>query len=448
MKIRFLLFALFIVTFVFQSNAQYFPPINGTNWESISPESLSWNISKIEELYEYLDNKNTKAFIVLKDGKIVIEKYFDSFARDSIWYWASAGKTLTAALVGIAQEEGLLSINDRTSKYLGNGWTSCTMEKEDLITIRHQLTMTTGLDYNIEDLDCTNPECLKYKSDAGSQWYYHNAPYTLLENVVEKSSGKNYNQFFFQKIRNKIGMNGIWYKTDFNNVYYSNARSMARFGLLMLNNGNWDGNEVIKDKNYIQEMINTSQELNKSYGYLWWLNGKESSMIPGLAIVLERMLSPDAPHDLYSALGKNGQILSISPSKGIIVVRMGERPDEQLFISTDLCNQIWQYLNGIMAITNVEKSMFENFGFNISPNPASDYIEIKIGSIGDGYNENNIWASPNASSFKIYNTFGELVMTEPINPLTPSYRINIEQLPLGLYFIQIGNYSEKFVVVR
>jgi len=177
----------------------YFPPIVGDSWDTIDPISLGWDTSAINTLFTFLDQKNTKAFIVLKDGKIVLEKYFGTFTKDSNWYWASAGKTLTSSLVGIAQEEGLLSIYDKTSKYLGNGWTSCPKEKEDLITIQHQLTMTTGLDYEVEDQYCTNPDCLKYKADAGTHWYYHNDPYTLLEKVIVNASGKDYNTFFAQK---------------------------------------------------------------------------------------------------------------------------------------------------------------------------------------------------------------------------------------------------------
>lgn len=213
------------------ANEIYFPPQTGDNWETINPKDLGWNIAKIDQLYTFLEQKNTKAFLVIKDGRIVLEKYFDTFSKDSIWYWASAGKTLTATLVGIAQNDGLIDINDKTSKYLGIGWTACPKEKEDLITIRHQLTMTTGLDYSVDDLDCTDPQCLKYKSDAGTQWYYHNAPYTLLEEVIVKASGQNYNSYFMQKIRNYTGITGLWIKTGYLNIFFSTPRSMARFGI-------------------------------------------------------------------------------------------------------------------------------------------------------------------------------------------------------------------------
>jgi hypothetical protein len=112
------------------SQSIYFPPLTGNTWETVTPASLGWNTEQIDSLYNFLQAKNTKAFIVLKNGKIGLEKYFDTFSSDSIWYWASAGKTLIAFLVGIAQHEGYFNLTDTSSKYLGNGWTSCPLEKK------------------------------------------------------------------------------------------------------------------------------------------------------------------------------------------------------------------------------------------------------------------------------------------------------------------------------
>lgn len=119
---RFILLLLVSVFLTFkQGNTQptYFPPLTTTTWDTISPASLGWCTDKIDSLYDYLDYQNSKAFILLKDGRIVMEKYFDSFTADSLWYWASAGKTLTSFLVGMAQQEGKLDIDDTSSKYLG-----------------------------------------------------------------------------------------------------------------------------------------------------------------------------------------------------------------------------------------------------------------------------------------------------------------------------------------
>ena len=171
----------------------YFPPIVGSTWDTLAPSSLGYCNNRIDSLNQYLDHINTKAFILLKDGKIVLEQYFDGFTKVRTWYLASAGKTMTAYLVGIAQQEGLLSINDTSSRYLGTGWSNLTPAQEADLTIWHQLTMTTGLDDGVANVDCTLDTCLEYLAPAGTRWAYHNAPYTLLTSVIEQASARPVN---------------------------------------------------------------------------------------------------------------------------------------------------------------------------------------------------------------------------------------------------------------
>ena len=85
-------------------------PNNSNIWDTLSPANLSWCQNKIDSLYDYLEINNTKSFILLKDGKIVLEKYFNGHSDTSSWYWASAAKTITSFLVGMAQEDGYLEI--------------------------------------------------------------------------------------------------------------------------------------------------------------------------------------------------------------------------------------------------------------------------------------------------------------------------------------------------
>ncbi|RYD52097.1 MAG: class A beta-lactamase-related serine hydrolase [Sphingobacteriales bacterium] len=144
----------------------------------------------MDSLYTFLSDKHTKAFIVLKDGRIVLEKYFGTFTADSIHMWASAGKTLTAFVAGIAQQEGLININNPSSDCLKTGWTSYPPAREALITVCHQLTMTTGIDDRVPDLDCPLPSCLTYRADAGTRWSYHNALYTWVQHVVDSAAGR------------------------------------------------------------------------------------------------------------------------------------------------------------------------------------------------------------------------------------------------------------------
>ena len=328
----------------------YFPPNNSTEWDTISYLNLNWCQNKIDSLYSFLDTNNTKSFILLKNGKIVLEQYFNGHSDTSNWYWASAGKTITSFLVGMAQEEGYLEITDTTSDYLGNGWTNCNLIQEKKITIWNQLTMTTGLDDNVS-FDCTNDTCLLYLSDPGTRWAYHNAPYTLLRPVIENATGQGINLYNYQKLLNPIGMNGIFLYSGYNNIFNSTSRSMARFGLLILNNGKWDGNQIMSDTNYFNQMLHTSQMLNESYGYLWWLNGKSSTMLPGSQFVFNGDITPNAPDDLVSALGKNGQIINVVPSENLVWIRMGEAPDSSL-VPHNFNIAIWNYINDLPCSTS------------------------------------------------------------------------------------------------
>jgi CubicO group peptidase (beta-lactamase class C family) len=249
--------------------------------------------------------------------------------------------------VGIAQEKNLVNIANRSSVYLGEGWTNATREKEDLITVRHQLTMTSGL--NDTSFDCTSPDCLEYIADAGTRWAYHNGPYTLLQTVVSEATNTPWSAFFNTHLRNKIGMSGFWLSTNGeNSVYFSNARSMARFGLLNLNNGAWAGETILADIDFIANMKSTSQELNKSYGYLWWLNGKESYMAPSVQQTFNGELIPNAPEDTFSGLGKNDQKLYVVPSRGLVVVRMGEDSGESLLGPSSFDNSLWEKINDLI----------------------------------------------------------------------------------------------------
>ena len=336
-------------------NNMYFPSIDSDQWETTSPDELNWDSIGIGNLYDFLELNKTRAFIVLKDGKIVIENYWGNnilntapFDRNSNWYWASAGKTLTALIVGIAQDDGLLSIEDSSSIYLGNGWTSLTANQESKIKIKHQLTMTTGLDYQVVNLNCIVPNCLNYKNTPGTNWFYHNATYSLLKDVIENATETSYNDFTNQKVKIKIGMGGSWIQLNNSYTYYSTARDMARFGLLILNKGVWDEDVVLNNSNYFSNMVNTSQEINKSYGYLWWLNGKESIIPPGITIPIEASLASNAPEDLIAGMGKNGQYLDVIPSQNLVIIRMGEAPDGDNLVPISFHNEMWSYLNDIL----------------------------------------------------------------------------------------------------
>ncbi len=402
--------------FVFQflalfSQNLYFPPVSGTQWDTLSPASLGWCVPRVDSLTEFLRRNNTKGCIILKDGKIAYERYFGTFTVDSAWYWASAGKTLAATLVGIAQQEGRLSISDTTSKYLGAGWTSLPRNKEDLITIRHQLTMTTGFDERVADLNCKVDTCLKYRSDAGTRWYYHNAPYLLLHDVLEQATGQTINTYTFQKVMQPTGLRGLWASDG---VFYSTTRSFARFGLLMLNRGKWNNTAVLSDTNYFREMTTPSQTLNQSYGYLWWLNGQPSYQLPLVPLVIQGKLISTAPNEVICGLGKNDQKLYVWPQQNLVVVRLGESAGGVNPALSSFDNQFWIQIMQLLCNVNASTTIQEQ-PLSIFPNPASQTIRF---------------SSP-ISQVQMVDVHGKVVLQQQ----NETAELNIAHLQPGMYWI-------------
>jgi hypothetical protein len=289
------------------------------------------------------------------------------------------------------------------------------LAQENNITVRNQLTMTSGLNDGVSDNHCTLNTCLEYLADSGTRWAYHNAPYTLLDGVLENATGQTLNIYTQSKLKTPTGMTGFWTTIDYDNVYFSNVRSMARFGLLIHGNGAWNGNQLI-NPTYFNEMINTSQDINKSYGYLWWLNGKQNFMVPTSQIVFPGSYAPDAPTDMIAGIGKNGQFVSISPSNGMVMIRMGDAPDssEVPFI---LCNQIWQHINNLDCNLSLNENQTEKI--SIYPNPSESIVYIN--------NLNN-----NHYEVKVTSLLGKVLIKK-----CNSNQIDISGLSKGIYMITV-----------
>ncbi len=342
-------------------NAQSYFPANGQPWETVSFAEAGWCSDSLSALIEYLDQEDTKAFIVLQDGRIIIEHYFDSFTSDSLWYWASAGKTLTSSLVGIAESEGYLNIDSTVSTYLTSGWSSMTIDQEDEVTVRHQLTMTTGLNENVSNDDCTLPSCLEYLAEPGTRWAYHNAPYSLLYQVLQSATGFNMNQLFSQKIGMPCGISGLYYPSGtYTKMFISTPRDMAKFGLLLQSQGNWNGNQIIP-QSYFSELISPSQSINDAYGYLTWLNNDGAFMIPGSQLQIPGRIAPSAPSDMYAGLGKNGQVVCAAPSKNVSFIRMGNGNNE--LVSFSILENIWSKMQWFFCSSDTPILSKENFVF-------------------------------------------------------------------------------------
>lgn len=325
----------------------YFPPNGSSAWETKSISDLSWNQSAVQPLLDYLELKNSKSFMILVNGRIVMENYFNGHSATTNWYWASAGKTLTSTMTGIAQQEGFLNINNKVSDYIGTGWTNETLNKENLITCKNLLSMTTGIDDYVGGVysDDVTPSSLNYKEDAGTRWAYSNV-YVKLQDVIANATGQTWSNYFNTKLRDKIGMDGFWFTSGNNIVYTSTTRSMARFGLMALNKGKWNGTQIVNET-YFNQATTTSQNINLGYGYLWWLNGKTSYHLPQSQLEFAGSIIPTAPSDMFMALGKNDQKIYVIPSKNMVVIRMGDPADSANLALSDFDATLWTKINAL-----------------------------------------------------------------------------------------------------
>ena len=227
-------------------------------------------------------------------------------------------------------------------------------------------------------------------------------------------------------------MTGLWFTSGYDNVYASTARSMARFGLLILNKGSWNGDSLMRDQNYFKAMVSPSQSLNESYGYLWWLNGKPSFMLPGLQLRFPGSYAPEAPKDMFAGIGKNGQLLCVVPSQNLVVLRMGN-PNGNGFdeVPIVLCNQMWAILNRVMCNNPVGNSNPSGHSekLRIWPNPASD----------------NLWIEGLQKPIKgsILNGFGQKCWEGFVEE-----KIQIASLPAGIYFLHLEGQSDAVSFVK
>ena len=324
--------------------SSYFPPLEG-KWAQISPTALGWKTDKLDELKQFLIDQNTKSFMILVDGRIAMEEYFNGHSPNEIWEWNSAGKTLVTAITGIAAAEGLIDITRPASEYLGNTWTNMPIEKERLITVRDLLCMTSGID---DTRQLVTRQNLTYLADAGTRWAYGNVFQKLMD-IVGPQGDESYDRYFNEKLRDRIGMDGSWNHGLIFRIYHSTTRSMARFGHLALHQGKWASEQIVP-KAFFEESTRPSQNINPSYGYLWWLNGGSRYMLPSSQTVFPGMLVPNAPAEMYAAMGARDQRIYVVPSKKIVIIRMGEASDPMNpnFARSGFDNELWAKINAVI----------------------------------------------------------------------------------------------------
>lgn len=299
----------------------YFPPVDG-EWETISAAEAGYTEDGLAALLDMVGASNSASFVLLQDGRIVAEQYWMGTSADSTHDVASVQKSFSSTLIGLARDRGLLTLDDPVTGHLGAGWTRASAADEAKITVRHLLTMTSGLD----------ERSLTMKNEPGAVWEYNTVAYQKTRWVLEAAAGTDINTLSQDWLFDAIGLHNAsaWAPRTpttsdavGDELWALNltAREMARFGLFAMRNGNWEG-EQITDPAWFSEAW-TPAPMKRDYGYLWWLLGKGHLGRRG------------APDDFVAALGAQDQKIYVVPSTGLVMARQGDAANDVTSAESD-----------------------------------------------------------------------------------------------------------------
>jgi CubicO group peptidase (beta-lactamase class C family) len=286
-------------------------------------EASCYNKTKISRGYlKYFEEEKTASYLIIKNDSIYCEKYFGKYSDTSHTNSWSMAKSIIGLLVGVAIKEGKIkSVDEKVSDFLP----SYDKGLDTLLTIKDLLTMSSGLDfgesygspfgyaakalYGNQLLWLTEKyHCVE---KPGSNFMYQSGNSQLLGAILTKATGETVSDYASEKLWKPLGaQHPAFWSLDRKDgmektfcCFYSNARDFARIGLLMLDSGKWNGQQIIPKAYY--NAATTGQTIS-DYGYQWWI---------------EKL----GKHRIIAAEGFSGQYILVIPDENMVVVRLGEK---------------------------------------------------------------------------------------------------------------------------
>jgi CubicO group peptidase (beta-lactamase class C family) len=305
--------------------------IKAGNPQAWPKHPLYGKVNPDPSLKHSLDTLQTVAYVVIKDGQLLYEYYNEGFSDTSHSNSFSMAKTFLSALTGIAIGEGKI---DSLSVPLHQYIPEYAMDERKNITLKHAITMCTGMDfeesysspftYPAEAYYGTELKSLtmkyKPKHPPGQYFDYQSGNTTLVGMVLEKATGKTISDYLSEKLWTPMGceQSAFWnldHANGFEKAFcclQSNARDFARLGQLYLDSGRWQGKQLIPES-YVTQSLQSFANLPEDgysetfpyYGYSWWLMKYNGKIIP-------------------YAQGILGQYIFIIPEHNMVVCRLGK----------------------------------------------------------------------------------------------------------------------------
>ena len=303
--------------------------------------------------------RRTRAIIVVKDGQIIAERYGKGFSKDTLFQGWSMTKSVTNTLLGILVQQGKLDIHSPAPV---PEWQAAGDPRKG-ITIDQLIRMSSGLEFNEDYGDLTDgvTQMLYNQGDmaayaankplAGAPdtlWNYSSGTANILTRIIRDTIGRevtDYWAFPQEALFHRININTAIMEPDASGTFvgssymYTTARDWARFGLLYLQDGVWNGERILPEGWVDYTRTPTPPSLG-DYGGMWWLNAGK----PGKPETKEWH---DLPDDIYYAEGHDGQDIVIFPSQNMIVVRLS--------VSRNGSWDMAEFLSDVMAAVEASK---------------------------------------------------------------------------------------------
>ena len=307
-------------------------PAQGSfEWKSASPKSLGLDQKKIGAFLAELPDTLVTSCVIVKDGTIASEYYKAGCGADSVFSMQSVSKSVTSAVVGIAIQQGYFKLDDAISQFFpeAKNLAVCRGESKALfekITVRHLLTNTSGLvstDSAVWGQWRASGDWIKFLFDRpmlhepGKVFEYSTGNTHLLAAIVQRTTKKSLDQYGRQVLFEPLGMQGARFDAgpegvgDGGNGFHMTACDMARFGLLYLQGGVWQGKRIVPVE-WVEESIKIQVPKQARYGFQWWVRWFGKSEARG-----------------FFAHGWGEQVIAVLPSKNLVVTFSSREPDNR-----------------------------------------------------------------------------------------------------------------------
>jgi len=305
-------------------------------WLNASPSDHGVDVTYLDAMMDIIEEEdhNMHSVIVIKNGYIVFEEYpREYYSATRKHMLQSCTKSFTSTLIGIAIHEGFIDNTSQRMVDLFSDWTIDNLDsRKENITLEHMLTMTEGMYWTEHDYPYTDDRnTLKQMWDTtdpiqhildqpmvrepGDEWRYNSGMSVLLGAILEIVTGQSVESFAEEYLFDRIGIERyVWYSMPNSDVLHTDGglyltpRNMARLGYLMLNNGTWDGVELVSPE-WVSNASQSKAEISGTvgYGYQWWIY-------------------PD--FDFYAATGHYEQKIYVAPEDDLVVVFTANIADE------------------------------------------------------------------------------------------------------------------------